>query len=334
MAEPSEVDDVHTFMRARADQARDGRCDDDDDDDDDTAAALAEAAAARQQRRAQEAGSRQAAAVLVERAEVAVARGALLEGVSRYTDAIELRPHDVDLLAVRGQLCARLDRAHAALHDGELIVRLTPDWYQGHALCGLALFCMKQYVPAARAYQAALAYAATLPAEAGLREALHDAHAKVGEQLRKAAIQGDADALAAQLNAGAAVALDVQDGSHGFTALTLAAAAGRAACVNALVRAKADVECRDKYGKTPLLWAAAGGHEAAATALLQGSAALRACDHSGCDALMAACLAGHTRLATIWLQRADLSRAAHDGATCLHAAARGGHAPLVRLLLL
>ena len=204
----NEADGVHTFMRGRAAQARDGSSDDDDEE---TAAALAEAAAARQRRRAQETGNRHASAVLIEQAEVAVARGALLEGISRYTDAIELRPHDVDLLAVRGQLCARIDRAHAALHDGELIVRLTPDWYQGHALCGLALFCMKQYVPAARAYQAALAYAATLPAEAGLREALHDAQAKVGEQLRKAAVQGDADALAAQLDAGAAVALEVQE---------------------------------------------------------------------------------------------------------------------------
>ena len=204
----NEADCVHTFMRGRAAQARDGSSDDDDEE---TAAALAEAAAARQRRRAQETGNRHASAVLIEQAEVAVARGALLEGISRYTDAIELRPHDVDLLAVRGQLCARIDRAHAALHDGELIVRLTPDWYQGHALCGLALFCMKQYVPAARAYQAALAYAATLPAEAGLREALHDAQAKVGEQLRKAAVQGDADALAAQLDAGAAVALEVQE---------------------------------------------------------------------------------------------------------------------------
>lgn len=52
-----------------------------------------------------------------------------------------------------------------------------------------ALFCMKQYVPAAHAYRTALAYAASLPAEAGLREALHDAHAKAGEQLRQAAIQ-------------------------------------------------------------------------------------------------------------------------------------------------
>ena len=69
-----------------------------------------------------------------------------------------------------------------------------------------------------------------------------------------------------------------------------------------LVAAKADLECRDKYGKTPLLWAAAGGHEAAASALLDGGAALRACDHSGCDALMCACLAGHMHLATLWLQ--------------------------------
>ena len=169
-------------MRGRAAQARDGSSDDDDEE---TAAALAEAAAARQRRRAQETGNRHASAVLIEQAEVAVARGALLEGISRYTDAIELRPHDVDLLAVRGQLCARIDRAHAALHDGELIVRLMPDWFQGHALCGLALFCMKQYAPATRAYRTALSYASGLAVEAGLCEALQDAKDKVGASLRQ-----------------------------------------------------------------------------------------------------------------------------------------------------
>ncbi len=168
---------LHEFMRQRAANAADDSSDDEE--------ALAEAAAARQQRRAQEAGGRHAAARFVERAEGAAARGQLLEAVSRYTDAIELLPHDVDLLAARGQLCARLDRAHAALHDGELIVRLMPDWFQGHALCGLALFCMKQYAPAARAYRTALSYASGLAVEAGLCEALQDAKDKVGASLRQ-----------------------------------------------------------------------------------------------------------------------------------------------------
>ena len=48
---------------------------------------------------------------------------------------------------------------------------------------------------------------------------------------------------------------------------------------------------------------------------------------------MAACHSGHARLATVWMQDADLARAAQDGTTCLHAAARGGHSGLVQQLL-
>ena len=48
---------------------------------------------------------------------------------------------------------------------------------------------------------------------------------------------------------------------------------------------------------------------------------------------MAACHSGHTRMVTVWVQGADLSRAARDGSTCLHAAARGGHGAIVKLLL-
>ena len=270
-AESSEQN-LHAYMQQRAAAAAEASCSDDDDAE--TAAALAEAAAARATRRAKEAGDQRTAAALVHQAERAVEHGALMQALQFYTEAIACLPHDVELLAARGSLCARIDRAHAALHDGELIVKLMPDWYKGHALCGLALFCMKQYGHAALAYRHALSHAEGSPAAAGISHALQDAQAKVGAVLRQAAISGDVDGLAAQLKSGGADP-ELRDEAHGFTPLSLAAAAGRAECAALLVRAGADVDCRDKYGKTPLVWAAAGGHEATAQALLKVCAAPR-----------------------------------------------------------
>ena len=42
----------------------------------------------------------------------------------------------------RPEEAARCDRL-VVLHDGEEIVRITPDWHQGHAICGCALFCLR-----------------------------------------------------------------------------------------------------------------------------------------------------------------------------------------------
>ena len=45
--------------------------------------------------------------------------------------ALELTPHDVRLLEARAGACAKLHKHAACLHDGELIVRLMPDWHRG-----------------------------------------------------------------------------------------------------------------------------------------------------------------------------------------------------------
>ena len=214
-AESSEQN-LHAYMQQRAAAAAEASCSDDGDDAE-TAAALAEAAAARATRRVKEAGDQRAAAALVHQAEEAVEHGALMEALQLYTQAIACLPHDVELLAARGSLCARIDRAHAALHDGELIVKLMPDWYKGHALCGLALFCMKQYGHAALAYRHALSHAEGSPAAAGISQALQDAQAKLGAVLRQAAIAGDVEGLAAQLKNGGADP-ELRDDAHGFTA--------------------------------------------------------------------------------------------------------------------
>ncbi|KAL1523342.1 hypothetical protein AB1Y20_018287 [Prymnesium parvum] len=286
--------------------------------------------------------SDQQVAQLAASAEAAVAEGALMEGVAAYTRALELDPNHVGLLAARAAVCARLNLHQAALHDGELIVRLMPHWHHGHALCGMALYCLAQYAPAVRAYRRALEFSAASAAGEGVRLALEDARAKADAELRRAALRADVPTLlrlvqdgelAEGLDRRCAVELEAADAEHGFTPLILAAAAGRRGSVEVLLRARANVEAADRFGKTALCWAAAQGDEAMVAALLAHGAEPRAADQSGWDSLMAACHGGHVKVATVLSQRADLARAAADGSTCLHVAAEGGRVEVVRLLL-
>ena len=102
------------------------------------------------------------------------------------TDALAIEPSNVGLLAARAGLTARMNKHHAALHDGELIVQILPDWHQGHTICGMALFCLRQYAPAVRAYRRALAFASASEVSTGLRQALQQAQDRVDNELRQA----------------------------------------------------------------------------------------------------------------------------------------------------
>ena len=57
-------------------------------------------------------------------------------------------------------------------------------------MCGSALFCLRHFGPAARAYATALRLAAP-STTAGLRDALDDCYEKLDVALRKAIIEGD-----------------------------------------------------------------------------------------------------------------------------------------------
>jgi len=100
-----------------------------------------------------------------------------------------------------------------------------------------------------------------------------------------------------------------------------------------LLKAGANPDARDKYGKTALMWAAAAGNEKVATMLWKGGADLRAVDSSGWDALFAAAHGGHVRLVTVWMAGAELDRAAPDGTTALMAAAQAGRGAVVGMML-
>ncbi|EOD09310.1 hypothetical protein EMIHUDRAFT_216711 [Emiliania huxleyi CCMP1516] len=264
------------------------------------------------------------------------AQGDHFGAVEALTKAIALSPHDVSLLEARSGACARLDKHAACLHDGELIVRLTPDWYRGHAICGSALFCLKQYTASVLAYRRALGFAVGSPAERGLQSALVDACGRVDGALRQCSMLGDTTQLCSLLSSGAA-RIDAPDEKHGFTPLLLAAAAGHPGCVRALLDGGACAGARDRYGKTALMWAAAQRHEGVADVLLRRcaseAASLVATDSAGWDALHAACLSGCLPLVERLLPLADVGRAAVDGSTYLHAAAQGGHVAVARLLL-
>jgi tetratricopeptide (TPR) repeat protein len=314
---------------------------DDDDDDDETAAALAEAAAARHARRDAEKKTGASVQRLVQRAEAAAAQNKLMDAVGFFTEALALDERNVNILAARASLCGRMNLFQAVLHDGEEIIKITPDWHQGHAVCGSALFCMRQWAPSVRAYRRALEFPQADDSRRGLEEALEQAQARANEELRMMVLKEDVAELTRLLFGGGsdgdgsnqAVDLEAREPSHGFTALALATAAGKLESAKLLLRAGAQPDATDKFGKTAIMWAAAAGHEALATALWRGKADLTLQDKSGWDPLLAACHGGHVRLATVWLANADVNRATVDGTTALMAAAQSGKTAVVKLLL-
>ena len=86
---------------------------------------------------------------LVSLGQRATSENRLMDAVQHYTEA--LAEPQVNLLAARASLTGRLQLHQAVLHDGEMIIKTMPDRHQGHAICGSALFCLRQWAPAVRA---------------------------------------------------------------------------------------------------------------------------------------------------------------------------------------
>ena len=327
-----DADDALKAAIARSTAAREAADASSSDDDE----ALASIAAARVARRTAERATAAGVQFLCAEADALADAGDIMGGIGKLTEAIALQPHDTALLCSRARLCARINRHQATLHDAELIVKIMPDWHRGHSLCGAALFCLRQFAPSVRAYRTALAFAP--PSDvAGLRSALADAQERLDSSVRISALRGEAKELERLLASGEADLTSVD--TNGLTACALAAAAGQAESIRLLVQVSGcDAAAqRDRHGKTPVHFAATLGHDRCAAALLagrdDGDALLRACDASGCDAMMCACLGGHERLATVWVGKVDLNHRTNDGSGYLHAAAQGGRASIVRLLL-
>ena len=233
-------------------------CEDDDDDEDEV---LAAAAAARKNRRQAERATGREVAGLVQRAQELTSQSRHMDAVGVYTEALALEPMNVNLLAARASLTGRLNLHQAVLHDGEEIVKITPDWHQGHAICGMALFCLHQWAPSVRAYRKALEYASDAQGRQGLLQALDQAQTRADDELRQAALKEDLPQLTRLLFGGAGadgaahsiVSLEAKEPAHGFSALALAVAAGKVESVKLLLKAGADANARDNFGKTPLM---------------------------------------------------------------------------------
>ncbi|MGE3174826.1 MAG: ankyrin repeat domain-containing protein [Planctomycetota bacterium] len=153
----------------------------------------------------------------------------------------------------------------------------------------------------------------------------------VGE-LVAALAAADAAAVARLLVPG--VDVDARDEDR-QTPLAAAAVSGRTELVELLLAHGARLERTAQRGMTPLLAALDAGQQDTALLLLERGASARAVDKNGEDALIWAAFNGCERVVERLLRRGDLDldRAAHDGRTALHDAARRGHLEVVRRLL-
>lgn len=123
------------------------------------------------------------------------------------------------------------------------------------------------------------------------------------------------------------------------SALHEAAAAGDAWSLNAVAAVAADVDIPDARGFTPLHIAASAGHARSVAALLAHGARADARSrcrgaYDGCTALHCAVAAGHAEVVDVLLAAgADPDARDECGYTALHLASELGHRDLVRRLL-
>lgn len=117
-------------------------------------------------------------------------------------------------------------------------------------------------------------------------------------------------------------------------ALVKAAAAGKAAQVESLLKAGASVNAADNTGRTALTWAAIGDYVAVARALIAAGADPDRQDNNRNNALLVTGETGSVAmLREVLKARPDLTRTNRFGGTALIPAADRGHLSYVRELL-
>ena len=154
----------------------------------------------------------------------------------------------------------------------------------------------------------------------------------VEKPLREAAKGGHEEVVEALLKAGAQVEAKDKDGG---TPLHWAAEKGHEKAVGVLLKAGADIEAKDKYGYTPLHLAAEKGHEKMVEVLLKAGADIEAKGrYHGETPLHWAAEKGHEKVVGVLLKAgADIEAKTKDGKNCLPCAAKGGHEKVVEALL-
>jgi hypothetical protein len=127
--------------------------------------------------------------------------------------------------------------------------------------------------------------------------------------------------------------IDINEIKGDGTALMIAAQRGRVDVVEALAKAKASLNFRNKDDNTAVMFAAYAGHFAIVEALLDAKANLDLHDHNGCTALMSAAYAGHFTIVEALIKAgADIYAKNNDGMTVLEAAEENKHSDCVNLL--
>lgn len=155
------------------------------------------------------------------------------------------------------------------------------------------------------------------------------AQAGVYDDMLKAVLENhNADAVAL-LDRG--VDPDTAD-AEGSTLLMLAARNGNAELVDQLIRRRAKVAARNRYGDDALLLAVFRGHLPVVKLLLAGGAPVNRSE--GWPPLAYAAFNGEVTVMAYLLERgADVNGASDNGTTALMVASRNGHLEAVRLLL-
>ena len=118
---------------------------------------------------------------------------------------------------------------------------------------------------------------------------------------------------------------------NGDPVLLIASRAGFEATVDALLKARAKVGAKNRYGDTPIMVAALGGHLAIVKKLHRLGADI---DPEGWTPLAYAATHGHTAVAAYLLESgARVDAEAPNGTTALMMAVRGGHQDTAQLLM-
>ncbi|MGZ5140595.1 MAG: ankyrin repeat domain-containing protein, partial [Burkholderiales bacterium] len=117
----------------------------------------------------------------------------------------------------------------------------------------------------------------------------------------------------------------------GESLLMLAVRSGKPSVVKTILAAKPKINARNAYGETALMLAAISGRTELVRILLESGAEV---NHSGWTPLMYAATNNHVDIARLLLTRgAQVNATAQNGTSALMMAARGGHLPMVLLLL-
>jgi hypothetical protein len=150
-----------------------------------------------------------------------------------------------------------------------------------------------------------------------------------------AASEGNLDIVKFLLEVGADIKLHKLQDNRGKTALMWAAYKGYLDVVNALVKARADVNLKDNYDLTALMRAAQEGHLAILQALVEAGSIIDLPDQDGDTALMRAAQQGfHLDIVQALVKAgADVNLKNKNGDTALMLAIRGDHLDVFKALL-